>query len=111
MKTIENVIQSKDRKTPEPQPVRPRPFAFSRTPSWTFPIEKAATATNNSSVPYRPSSPFIEASSGGIMEQAWMVKMAAELTRRAQEEKAAMARGWDIRGEHEDTPPPAYEFH
>lgn len=109
MKVMEIPIPSMEEKIPEPQTTRPRPFAFSRTPSWTFPIEKSTQSTSNSSIPYRPSSPFIEASSGGIIEQAWMMKMAGELARRAQEEKAAMARGWDVRGDRDDTPPPAYE--
>jgi len=109
MKVMEDPVPSTEEKAPEPQNTRPQPFAFSRTPSWTFPIEKSATSTSNSSIPYRPSSPFIEAPSGGIIERAWMMKMAGELARRAQEEKAAMARGWDVRGERDDMPPPAYE--
>lgn len=107
MKAMDVPLATVEEKAPEqPQSTRPRPFAFSRTPSWTFPIEKSASST---SIPYRPSSPYIEAPSGGIIEQAWMMKMAGELARRAQEEKAAMARGWDAQGERDDTPPPAYE--
>jgi distribution and morphology protein 34 len=109
LKATEDPVPSTEEKAPEPQNTRPRPFAFSRTPSWTFPIEKSATSTSNSSIPYRPSSPFIEAPSGGIIERAWMMKMAGELARRAQEEKAAMARGWDVQVERDDIPPPAYE--
>jgi len=108
-KVIEIPIPSTEEKTPEPQRTRPRPFAFYRTPSWTFPAEKSATVTSNPSIPYRPASPYIEATSGGIIEQAWMMKMAGELARRAQEEKAAMARSWDSQDERDDTPPPAYE--
>jgi mitochondrial distribution and morphology protein 34 len=74
---------------------------------WTLPIEKSATSSSNSGIPYRPSSPFIEAPSGGIIEQAWVIKMAGELARRAQEEKAAMARGWNAQGERDEAPPPA----
>jgi mitochondrial distribution and morphology protein 34 len=109
IKAMDIPIPSTEEKTPEPHITRPRPFAFSGTPSWTFPIEKSTTLTSNSSIPYRPSSPYIEAPSGGIIEQAWMMKMAGELARRAQEEKAAMARGWDTQGGRDDTPPPAYE--
>lgn len=109
MKAMDVPIPSTEEKAPEPQSARPQPFAFSRTPSWTFPIEKSATSTSNPSITYRPSSPYIEAPSGGIIEQAWMMKMAGELARRAQEEKAAMARRWDAQGERDDTPPPAYE--
>jgi mitochondrial distribution and morphology protein 34 len=109
VKAMEIPIPSTEEKTPEPQNTRPRPFTFSCTPSWTFPIEKSTTVTSNPSIPYHPSSPYIEAPSGGIIEQAWMMKMAGELARRAQEEKAAMARSWDSQGERDDTPPPAYE--
>ncbi len=109
MEAMDVPVAATEEKVPEPQITRPRPFAFSRTPSWIFPVEKSATSTSNSSIQYHPSSPFIEAPSGGIIEQAWMMKMAGELARRAQEEKAAMARGWDVRGERDDTPPPAYE--
>jgi mitochondrial distribution and morphology protein 34 len=110
MKAMDVPLATVEEKAPEqPQSTRPRPFAFSRTPSWTLPIEKSATSSCNSGIPYRPSSPFIEAPSGGIIEQAWMMKMAGELARRAQEEKAAMARGWDAQGERDETPPPAYE--
>lgn len=102
-------IPSTEEKAPEqPQPARARPFSYSRTPSWTFPIEKSAT-TSSSSLPYRPASPFIEAPSGGIIEKAWMLKMAGELARRAHEEKAAMVRGWDSQGDRDEMPPPAYE--
>jgi hypothetical protein len=38
-----------------------------------------------------------------------MMKMAGELARRAQEGKAAMARGWDAQGERDEIPSPAYE--
>jgi len=109
MKVMEIPVTKTEGKASEPQPTRQQLFAFSRTPSWTFPIEKSVASTNNQSIPYRPSSPFIEAPSGGIIEQAWMMKMAGELARRTQEEKAVMTRGWDVRGEHDDTPPPAYE--
>jgi distribution and morphology protein 34 len=109
IKAMEIPIPSIEEKTSESQGTRPRPFVFSHTPSWTFPIEKSAASINNSSIPHQPSSPYIEAPSSGIIEQAWMMKMAGELARRAQEEKAAMARGWDVRGERDDNPPPAYE--
>jgi distribution and morphology protein 34 len=108
LKAMDVPLPSIEEKAAEqPQNVRLRPFSYSRTPSWTFPPEKAASTS--SSLPYRPGSPFIEAHSGGIIEQAWMLKMAGELARRAAEEKAAMARGWESQADRDETPPPAYE--
>lgn len=93
--------------TAEPQVSRPLRPIFQRTSSWTFPSEKSATAN---SVPLRYGSPVSEASSGGIVEQAWMMKLAADLARRAHEQKAEMARKeWESRNDREETPPPAYE--
>ena len=51
--------------------------------------------------------PFAESSPGGILEQAWMMKMAGEIARRVREDKASERSVWD-RNEREDTPPPAY---
>lgn len=47
-----------------------------------------------------------EGSTGGILEQAWMMKMAAEVARRVQEEKSAG--GFWNHSEELDHPPPAY---
>jgi len=46
-------------------------------------------------------------STGGILEQAWMMKMAAEVTRRVQEEKATGGGFWH-QAEEPEHPPPAY---
>ena len=51
--------------------------------------------------------PYLESSPGGILEQAWMMKMAGEIARRVQDQKSADRSFWD-RGDPEDTPPPAY---
>lgn len=91
-----------------PQRPQTQPVAYPRMTSWTFPAEKS-TPTSNPGLSYRPASPYVEAPSGGIIEQAWMMKMAGEFVRRAQEEKAAIARAWESHGERDDTPPPAYE--
>ncbi|THY96919.1 hypothetical protein D6C92_03661 [Aureobasidium pullulans] len=48
-----------------------------------------------------------EGSTGGILEQAWMMKMAAEVTRRVQEEKATGGGFWH-QPEEPEHPPPAY---
>ena len=49
-------------------------------------------------------------SGGGILEQAWMMKMAGEIAKRVHEEKATNHGSWDRanRGQ-EEAPPPAYE--
>lgn len=51
-------------------------------------------------------SPFIE-SSEGTLGQAWMTRMASEIARKVQDQKAAKSGFWD-RNEGEDLPPPAY---
>ncbi|MCJ1402842.1 ERMES complex subunit [Xylographa trunciseda] len=51
--------------------------------------------------------PYAESSAGGILEKAWLMKMAGEIARRAQEQKNADRGFWD-RNERDDTPPPAY---
>jgi len=79
-----------------------------------YPVEKSinsSTATTNSFVPISyPPAPIsdISATAGGILEQAWVLKMAGELARRAHDEKEKSG-FWSSRDEREDTPPPAYE--
>ena len=56
------------------------------------------------------SSPFSymdSSSSNGVLEQAWMMKIAGEIARRVHDEKAANSGFWD-RNERDETPPPAY---
>jgi len=53
------------------------------------------------------SQPLVETPTGSILEQAWVMKMAGEIARRVQDEKAAKGSFWD-RAEREDSPPPAY---
>ncbi|KAL8910287.1 MAG: hypothetical protein Q9171_004410 [Xanthocarpia ochracea] len=52
---------------------------------------------------------YLESPTGGILEQAWMMKMAGEIARRVNEQKAAESGFWDRAGDGvEETPPPAY---
>ncbi|CAO1603643.1 MAG: hypothetical protein LQ349_002407 [Xanthoria aureola] len=52
---------------------------------------------------------YLESPTGGILEQAWMMKMAGEIARRVNEEKAANHGFWDrTRDGMEEIPPPAY---
>ena len=52
-------------------------------------------------------SPFIESPVEGSLGQAWMTRMASEIARKVQDQKAAKSGFWD-RNEGEDLPPPAY---
>ncbi|KAJ9624893.1 ERMES complex subunit [Taxawa tesnikishii (nom. ined.)] len=99
--------ENPDDQTPRParsdtkrQPLRPKP-----THMQSFPLEKRPVLSRSSSTNRLQS----QGSSGGILEQAWMMKMAAEIARKVHEEKVAGQTGgfWD-RTEGEDAPPPAY---
>jgi distribution and morphology protein 34 len=96
-------------------PIRTHRPAFERT--WSFPTEKSSRSgmssagSNHGGPTYTP---YIEGGTG-IIEQAWMMSMAAELARRARatvpgNEKIRLGE-WEsrLRGEErEETPPPAY---
>ena len=89
-----------------------------------YPVEKPTNA-NNPSTSTNPSSaaPRLEpapilstehtAAVGGILEQAWVLKMAGEIARRAHDEKAVredfLSSSSREREEREETPPPAYQ--
>lgn len=101
-------------------PVRPRLRSTPYLSSHDYPREKAqaqaqaSTSTSTScptSQPFASPLPYVETPSGSILEQAWLLKMAGEIARRAQEEKSANGGFWDQRGrdgDRDDTPPPAY---
>ncbi|KAL8701314.1 MAG: hypothetical protein Q9224_000555 [Gallowayella concinna] len=68
--------------------------------------EEAQAAQAPIMTPFR----YLESPTGGILEQAWMMKMAGEIARRVNEGKAANGGLWDkARDGLEETPPPAYE--
>lgn len=71
-----------------------------------YPVEKSVA-------PPQCSTPHLSentSAAGGIVEQAWVLKMAGEIARRAHDQKAAQDGFWSsTRSEREDTPPPAYE--
>ena len=54
-----------------------------------------------------PSFSFLDSPSGGILEQAWMMKIAGEIARRVHDEKAAKSSFWE-RADRDEAPPPAY---
>ncbi|KAF2232161.1 hypothetical protein EV356DRAFT_505559 [Viridothelium virens] len=80
-----------------PSKSRPR-LSEKQRPSWL------------TSRPPMSSTEFIQSSSGGILEQAWMMKMATEIARKVQEEKEQNGRNMWTRREAEacEGPPPAY---
>lgn len=77
----------------------------------TYPAEKVSTAPPSVPYHYTPASAYADPQThgGSILEQAWMMKMASELARRAQAQKAGAF--WDSasRSDKDDIPPPAYE--
>ncbi|KAK4994124.1 ERMES complex subunit [Elasticomyces elasticus] len=98
------------------RPSRPRMQANA---SSSYPAEKAPPLSRSASTARLQS--LLEGSSGGILEQAWMMKMATEIARKVREEKErGVLRGgrgaefWDkVRdglgdGEGEGEAPPAY---
>jgi len=73
----------------------------------TYPEEKPAS----SRTPYLEPAPILSSGTPGIVEQAWVLKMAGEIARQAQDQKSGF---WSTnsnseRGERDDTPPPAYQ--
>lgn len=80
--------------------------AYTRSNFAPYPVEKATR-------PIHHPTPFLSenpSAAGGILEQAWVLKMAGEIARRAHDEKAAREGFWSQpQNDREDTPPPAYE--
>ncbi|MCJ1321922.1 ERMES complex subunit [Xylographa vitiligo] len=71
-------------------------------------VPSGSAASQGTSMPLLASPfPYSESSPGGILEQAWLMKMAGEITRRVQEQKSADRSFWDS-NDRDDTPPPAY---
>ncbi len=96
--------------------VRPKPEEGKRPtlrPSQTlqYPLEKrreqASPSTLQAPIRELSPSPFIESPVEGILGQAWMTRMAGEIARKVQDQKAAKSGFWD-RNEGDDFPPPAY---
>ena len=117
---------------PSQQLRRPKlqPSRHSQSYQYSSEKQQAGPSSSSSSSSYHPHPaapvfspfPYLESSPGGILEQAWMMKMASEIARRVQDEKAASngngngngnngfwgADGQRERNERENTPPPAY---
>lgn len=109
-------VDSPDDATPQARPPVPnerptlRPYQEHHY-LHTYPQEKSQTAPLTSISQQGQSSTssqhLLETPTGGILEQAFMMKMANELARRAQDEKSAKGGFWDSTN-REDSPPPAY---
>lgn len=80
-------------------------YSRSHRPSYapSYPEEKAGSS---SSAPYLEPAPVLS-ETPGILEQAWVMKMAGEIARRARDEKSAQ--GFWSNSDREETPPPAYQ--
>jgi mitochondrial distribution and morphology protein 34 len=95
--------------------IRPKPRRYFG--SWQPPTGEAGpsrdagtTLSGRFSPPAHLAAPFPYAESipGGILEQAWMMKMAGEIARRVEAQKQADAGFWGGNEERQGTPPPAY---
>ena len=108
----------KHQQRPERPSIRPtRYFASFQYPS--DPYMRPGLSNNSAQHPsplmssqstLDPPFPYLESSPGGILEQAWMMKMAGMIAKRVQEEKAAAGIGPGdlVQSQREETPPPAY---
>ncbi|KAL8823931.1 MAG: hypothetical protein Q9170_008289 [Blastenia crenularia] len=100
---VPNKRESSPQRQPQPQASQSyQPFAH--------PPEKAHSHSS-AQAPLPFSNPFhcLDSPAGGILEQAWMMKMAGEIARKLQEEKTADGGFWDRAANlRDDTPPPAY---
>ena len=108
LKGVPAALAREEQQSASEPPRRPRlqPLSYSQ-----YPAEKAeAGPSSSANAPQRMLSspyPYLEPPHGGILEQAWMMKMAGEIARRVQDDKAVHRGFWD-RNERDDTPPPAY---
>ena len=121
----ENVLES----TPRP-PQYSMPFSQSRPQSGTqkakrpslrptepllnrgYPVEKSldaeASSSSSAHLQQLSPSPMEETSPDGMMAQPWLTKMAGEIARKVQDQKAADSAFWDRNNEAQEEPPPAY---
>ncbi|MCJ1329860.1 ERMES complex subunit [Thelotrema lepadinum] len=90
-----------------PQRPRLRPNRYFQ--SFEVPQEKEGLQSSASSSTNYPSLaapfPYMESHPGGILEQAWMMKMAGEIARRVHQQKSSDLNFWAGEGGHEEAPP------
>ncbi|MCJ1433612.1 ERMES complex subunit [Xylographa pallens] len=111
---LRNTLNESARPPPHPvSSLRELPRATSSGPAsgTSYAPEKGPTGStvspSTSTPPLASPFPYSESSPGGILEQAWLMKMAGEIARRVQEQKSADRGFWD-RNDRDDIPPPAY---
>jgi len=83
-------------------------YSHSHRPSYvpsSFPAEKGSALTRT---PYLEPTTILH-TGPGILEQAWIMKMAGEIARRAHDQKNTTEGFWSNADGREDTPPPAYQ--
>ncbi len=92
----------------EGQPQQPPSYAQEKPP---LPRLSSTSLTRSLQHAYTPTS-ATDPHAGGILEQAWILKMAGEIARRVQDEKSgngpSSASGFWEGSERDDAPPPAY---
>lgn len=105
---------------PPPPPPPPRPkihTSQSHQPAIHLQEKRKSPPQSSSQHPYQyldsqATTTIGGGGSGGILEQAWMMKMAGEIARKIHEEKSADSSFWGRAGNpregDEDVPPPAY---
>ena len=82
-------------------------YSRSHRPTYVKSAYPAEKSTGSSATPYLEPPPVL-AEAPGILEQAWVMKMAGEIARCAHDQKAGSEGFWS-NSEREDTPPPAYQ--
>lgn len=77
-----------------------------------YPVEKRpkpeASSSSSAHLKRLSPSPIDESSSGDMMQQPWLTKMAGEIARKVQDQKAADSGFWDRNRDAQEEPPPAY---
>ena len=82
--------------------LQPPQFQFEAGPA-------SPSASQNAPLRQLEPSPFVESpSSDPNLEHAWMTKIAGEILRKVQDQKAADSKFWDRAAERDEEPPPAY---
>ena len=77
-----------------------------------YPVEKSldpeASSSSSAHLKQLSPSPIDESSADGMMAQPWLTKIAGEIARKVQDQKAADSGFWDRNQEAQEEPPPAY---
>ena len=91
---------------------RPPLLASESLPAARYPLEKRpraeASSTSSATLKQLSPAPIDEFPSGGMTPQPWLTKMAGEIARKVQDQKAVNSRFWDRNNETQEEPPPAY---